>query len=116
VKICFQADANLNEDILAGVLRRLPEIDFQTADDAKLAKLSDPEVLAKAAAEGRILITHDRRTVPLHFGRFIQTHSSPGVFVVSQKAELVRIIEDLILIWFASDAEEYTNSIRTLPL
>ncbi|MDX6305058.1 MAG: hypothetical protein QOI77_2027, partial [Blastocatellia bacterium] len=44
------------------------------------------------------------------------THSSPGVLVVSQKAEVLRIIEDLILIWFASDAEEYINSIRTLPL
>jgi hypothetical protein len=116
VRIRFQADADFNEDILAGALRRLPEIDFQTATEAKLARLSDFEVLAKAAAEGRILITHDRKTVPFHFGRFIQTHNSPGVFVVSQKAELLRIIEDLILIWFASDAEEYINSIRTLPL
>jgi len=116
VKTRFQADANFNEDIVAGVLRRLPEIDFQTANEAELVRLSDHEVLAKAAAEGRILITHDRRTVPLHFARFIQTGSSPGVLVVSQKAELLRIIEDLILIWFASDAEEYTNSIRTLPL
>ena len=116
MKIRFQADANFNEDIVAGVLRRLPEIDFQTANEAKLARLSDAEVLAKAAADGRILITHDRRTVPLHFGRFIQTYSSPGVFIVSQKSEVLRIIEDLILIWFASDAEEYINSIRTLPL
>jgi len=116
VKIRFQADADFNEDIVAGVLRRLPEIDFQTANEAELARLSDHEVLAKAAAEGRILITHDRKTVPLHFARFIQIRSSPGVLVVSQKAEILRIIEDLILIWFASDAEEYTNSIRTLPL
>ena len=116
MKIRFQADANFNEDIIAGVLRRLPEIDFQTANEAKLARLSDPEVLAKAAAEDRILITHDRKTVPLHFGKFIQTCSSPGVLVISQKAEVLRIIEDLILMWFASEAEEYINSIRTLPL
>ena len=87
MKIRFQADANFNQDIVAGVLRRLPEIDFQTSNEAKL-----------------------------HFGRFIQIHTSPGVLVVSQKAEVLRIIEDLILIWFASDAEEYFNSIRTLPL
>jgi len=116
VKIRFQADANLNEDIVAGVLRRMPEIDIQTANEAKLAGLSDPDVLRKAAAEGRILITHDRKTVPHHFGMFIQTHRSPGVLIVSQKADVLKIIEDLILIWFASDAEEYINSIRTLPL
>jgi hypothetical protein len=61
VRIRFQADADFNEDIVAGALRRLPEIDFQTANEAKLARLSDFEVLAKAAAEGRILITHDRK-------------------------------------------------------
>ena len=114
--IRFQADANFNEDIVAGVLRRLPEIDFQTATETELARLSDSEVLAKAAAEGRVLVTHDRKTVPLHFGRFIQTQSSRGVLVVSQRAEVLRIIEDLILIWVASDAQEYINSIRTLPL
>ena len=62
MKIRFQADADFNEDIVSGVLRRLPEIDFQTASEAGLASLSDPEVLAKAAVEGRILITHDRKT------------------------------------------------------
>ena len=31
MKVRFQADADLNEDIVAGVQRRVPEIDFQTA-------------------------------------------------------------------------------------
>ena len=116
MKIRFQADSNLNEDIVSGVLRRVAEIDFQTADEAGLASLSDPEVLAGAAREGRIVVTHDRRTMPLYFAAFIETRSSPGVFVVSQKANVLRVIEDLILIWAASETDEYVNSIRTLPL
>jgi len=75
-----------------------------------------PDILHVAAEDGRILITHDRRTMPIHFGMFIETEPSPGVFVVQQDTEIVRIIEDLILIWAASEAEEYNNSIRTLPL
>lgn len=31
LKIRFQADTDLNEDIVAGVLRRQPEVDFGTA-------------------------------------------------------------------------------------
>ncbi len=31
----FQADADLKAEIVAGVLRREPSIDFQTADEAK---------------------------------------------------------------------------------
>ncbi len=75
-----------------------------------------PIILAIAAKEGRILVSHDRRTMPIHFGEFIETQISPGIFLVSQDAEIRKVIEDLILIWAASEAEEYVNSIRTLPL
>jgi hypothetical protein len=51
VKLRFQADADLNEDIVKGVLRREPGIDFQTATSAGLRGLSDLEVLALAAVE-----------------------------------------------------------------
>ncbi len=41
MKIKFQADADLNEDIVTGVLRRVPEIDFQTATEAGLIGIPD---------------------------------------------------------------------------
>lgn len=77
MKIRFQADENFNEDIVSGVLRRIPEIDFQTSGEANLENLTDFEVLAAAASEHRVLVTHDRRTMPFHFGRFIETEVSP---------------------------------------
>ena len=116
MKVRYQADADLNEDIVTGVQRRAPEIDFQTAAELELANLPDPAVLALAAREGRILVTHDRRTMPTHFGRFIEHHRSPGLIVISQKTDILPAIEDLILIWMASEAEEYVNSIFTIPL
>jgi hypothetical protein len=39
VKVRCQADADFNEDIVTGVLRRVPEIDFQTAHEAQLKGL-----------------------------------------------------------------------------
>jgi predicted nuclease of predicted toxin-antitoxin system len=116
VKTRFQADANLNDDIVSGVLRRVPQIDFQTALEADLHELPDQEVLALAARDGRILVTHDRKTMPAHFGKFIESQASPGVLIISQNTEILRAIEELILIWMASEAEDYVNSIRTLPL
>lgn len=47
MKVRFQADADLNAEIVAGVLRREPSIDFQTADEANLRRFPDPEVLAR---------------------------------------------------------------------
>ena len=116
MKVRYQADADFNEDIVTGVLRRAPEVDFETAHEAGLSGLEDLQVLALAADEGRILVTHDRRTMPRYFGEFIQSRTSPGLFVIPQHAELLIVIEELILIWAASEAEEYVNSIRSLPL
>ena len=114
MKVRFLADVNLNQHILSGVLRRVPEIDFKTAHEANLHGLPDSQVLAIAAREGRILVTQDRRTMPAHFGEFIGTNNSPGVLIIRQRTTIRRSIEGLILIWTASDGEEYANSIRRL--
>jgi hypothetical protein len=116
MKIRYQADADLNEDIVNGVRRRVPEIDFQYAEEADLSGIADLEVLSRAASDNRILVTHDRRTMPLHFAEFITSTDCPGVFVISQHAAISRVIDNLILIWHATEADEYINSIRTLPL
>jgi hypothetical protein len=112
----FQADADLNAEIVAGVLRRELSIDFQTVDEANLCRVPDPEVLALAAQEGRILVTHDRRTIPRHFAAFILHHSSPGVFIIAQTVSVRVAIEELLLVWAASESAEWRNLIVELPL
>ena len=114
MKVRFLADVNLNQHILTGVLRRVPEINFKTAHDARLHGLPDAQVLVVAAGEGRVLVSQDRRTMPASFGEFIKTNNSPGVLLVPRKMTMRRAIEGLILVWMASDAEEYVNSIRNL--
>ena len=54
-RILFQADANFDMNIVRGLKRRQPSIDFQSADDAGLRGKSDVEVLGIAADQGRIL-------------------------------------------------------------
>lgn len=115
MKIRFQADADFNEDIVAGVLRREPRVDFQTAGEAGLRGLGDLQALAMAAKEGRILVSHDRKTMPRHFADFLQSNSSPGLFIVSQKTDLLSAIEGLIFVWAASEAEEWVNTICAIP-
>jgi hypothetical protein len=116
VKIRFQADADLNEDIVAGILRREPRVDFQTAGQAGLRGLDDVEALAIAAKDGRVLVSHDRKTMPAHFAEFLRSSASPGLFIVSQKTDLLSAIEALLLVWAASEAEEWVNTICVIPL
>jgi predicted nuclease of predicted toxin-antitoxin system len=84
VKIRFQADADLNQFIVVGVQRREPDIDFRTAKDAGLRGLPDSEVLEIAAQDNRILVSQDFKTMPMAFAQFLDSHGSPGVFIVPQ--------------------------------
>jgi predicted nuclease of predicted toxin-antitoxin system len=57
---------DIDQDILRGLLRRVPDVDAVTAYEVGLDKAEDPELLAWAAESGRVLVTHDRRTMPAH--------------------------------------------------
>jgi len=116
VTVRYQADADLNQAIVTGVLRREPKVDFQTAFAANLAGVKDFDVLAIAAQQQRILISHDRRTMPSEFAEFIISNQSPGLIIVSRKLRVEVAIEELLLIWSASSAEEWVNRIAKLPL
>jgi hypothetical protein len=116
VTVRYQADVDLNQAIVTGVLRREPTIDFQTAFIAGLEGVQDPEVLSISAQQGRIPISHDRRTMPLEFARFITNNQSSSVIIVSRKLSIEIVIEELVLIWSASSAEEWINRIAKLPL
>jgi hypothetical protein len=59
----FLADADLNEGIVAGCLRREPTMDFLSANEANLEGVPDPEVLALATEQDRILVSHDFQTM-----------------------------------------------------
>jgi len=112
----FLADASLNHYIVTACRRREPAIDFLSATEASLEGIPDPEVLALAAADGRVLVTHDIHTMPQHFGDFVQSgRKSPGVFLVKQSTPVAKVAEALILIWGASDPSEWENLILEIP-
>ena len=96
--IRFLADASLHDAIVTGCLRHEPAIDFLSASEAKLEGVADPEVLAFATKQKRILVTSDFRTMPRHFGDFLEAHGRcAGVFLVKQRAPLAEVIEALVL-------------------
>lgn len=57
----FAADENFNNDIVRGLLRRVPTLDVVRVQDVGLSGADDAAVLEWAAAQGRIVITHGGR-------------------------------------------------------
>ena len=59
-------DENFNQRILRGLKRAIPHLDSVLAQSAGLQGVHDPPLLAWAAAQHRILVTHDVNTIPKH--------------------------------------------------
>jgi hypothetical protein len=80
------------------MVRAEPAADFLRAESAGMKGLKDPQVLALAAGEGRILISHDFESMPGHFRDFSAHHDSPGVFLMAQNLPVAVAIDALMLI------------------
>ena len=102
MKVRFQTDADFDRRIVRASLRREPTIDLQLATAARsgagLRGMPDAQVLAVAAQEGRLLLSHDHRTMPGHFGDFITTQDSPGVIIIPQRMLISVAVEWIITV------------------
>ena len=89
MSIRLQADNDLDQRIIDALRRLVPECEFKSAPEAgfHLGTL-DPEVLRRTAADDRVLVSHDLKTLPRHFGEFIQQHHSPGVIIIRQEVAI----------------------------
>jgi hypothetical protein len=110
-------DENFNNDILRGLLRQQPEIDVVRVQDVGLSGADDPDVLAWAAEEGRVLLTHDVRTITRYaYERVAAELPMPGVFEVSRALPLGQVVADLVLVATCSLPGEWEGQVRYLPL
>ena len=93
------SDADVHGDIIRGLRRRLPESDLVRAQDALPEGASDPEVLAWAVAENRVLITNDRNTmVGFAYQRVAVGDPVPGLIATTNKQSIGSAIDDIVLI------------------
>ena len=53
--------------------------------------------------------------MPAHFARFVTQATSAGLLIVSQTLDIREAIEQVLLVWVASDGEEWVNRIIFLP-
>ena len=110
-------DQDFDHDILRGLMRRVPDLDAVTAHEAGLGQAADPELLDWAAQSGRIVVTHDRKTMPEHAAtRSAGGERMPGVFVAPRRLPIGQVIDDLELMVTCSDENQWENIVRYLPL
>ena len=112
----FQADADFNQKVVIGLRRREPTLHFRTAAEGGVIGLSDSDVLNLAAEANLIVVSHDRQTMTRLFANYIQARASPGLVIVDQDLGIGAAIEELLLIWAATEHVEWRNTIGYVPI
>ncbi len=113
----FVADENFNGAVVRGLLRRRSTLDLVRVQDSDLSGISDPDLLAWAAREQRVVLTHDVTTLrQFAEDRICAGLPMPGVFEVGEHLSIREAIEDLVLIAECSQEGEWEGQVRFLPL
>lgn len=111
------ADENFDNTVVRGLLRRNPNIDIVRVQDVGLSGADDPTILAWAAQENRVLLTHDVATITRYaYERVTQGQPMPGVIEVGVDVSIGKVIEDILLILECSLEGELEGQIQYLPL
>ncbi len=113
----FLADHDLNENIVMGVLRREPAVTFSRVRDVGMQEAPDDAVLEYAQRELLLVVSHDVNTMPAAaYRRLARGRSFPGLVMVPQSVPVRCVIDGLLLIWSASELEEWREQVVFLPL
>ncbi len=111
------ADENFNGEIVRGLLLRQPDLELVRVQDVGLAGADDPDILAWAAENKRILLTHDRATMPDHaYERVAAEQEMAGVFILNDRMPVGQSIEEILLIAACSEQPEWSGRAVHLPL
>jgi hypothetical protein len=113
----FLADEDLRRAIVTATRRLEPTLEFAIAQDVGLQGVPDPEVLEFANANGLLVVSHDVNTMKAAAeARIADGRGVSGLFLAPQRHPVRAVAESLVLIWAASQAEEWGDRIQYLPI
>ena len=82
-----------------------------------MSERSDHEILEYATREALLVVSHDVNTMPAAASaRTAAGDSCSGLFMVQQTLPIKSVIESIVLIWSASELEEWRDQVVYLPL
>ena len=111
------SDENFNGDIVRGLFLRHPALDLLRVQDVGLEETEDPDILAWAAVNNRIILTHDRATMPdFAYARVATGQQMLGVFVIDDHMAMRQAIDEILLIEGCSEQAEWNGLVVYLPL
>jgi hypothetical protein len=112
-------DENISPAVRNQLLFHEPSLQVACIGDkaAPAYGTSDEKILKWIEQTGQILVSRNRRTMPVHLQKHLAAGGSiPGMLLLRRRTSMSELIEELLLIWHASHPEEFQNTIRYVPL
>lgn len=112
----FLADEDLRGSIVRAVRRMEPRLEISTVVELGQTSMSDEQALEFAWKNQWLLVSHDVSTMRAFAERRVADgQGMHGLFLAPQRRAIREIAECLILIWEASEFEEWRDRIVFLP-
>jgi hypothetical protein len=112
----FLAVEDLRGSIVGALRRMAPTLDIVTIVEENLSSATDEEVLEFAWQRELLVVSHDVNTMkPFAEQRITDERGIHGLFLVPQRRAIRMVAESLVLIWDASEFEEWRDQIVYLP-
>jgi hypothetical protein len=122
-------DEHIDPDLIRGLQARQSDLDVIRVHDVRLLHADDRDILAWAAGEqppgvpgvappqARVLVTHDRNTVPgFAYDRVRAGQPMTGVVVVDDRLSLGRMIDELLVVAVCTAEGELRDQVIYVPL
>ncbi len=111
------SDENFNGDIVRGLLLRRPDMQIVRVREIGLAGMDDASILAWAAENDRVVLTHDRATMPDHaYARVVAGEEMSGLFVLNDRWPVGQAIQEILLVDACSEQADWKGRVVHLPL
>ncbi|MEP6486935.1 DUF5615 family PIN-like protein [Microcoleus vaginatus GB2-A3] len=111
------SDENFNGDIVRGLFLRQPDLDLLRVQDVGLREADDPTILNWAVQNDRIVLSHDRVTMPdLAYEQLRDKEQMSGLFIINDRMPVRQAIDELLLLVNCSEQSEWKGVVLYLPL
>lgn len=109
-------DHDINYDIIKGLIKKIPNLDFTTPNKLGNSDETDENHLAWAWENKRVIVSHDVNTMTDAAKQRLKNGESIfGLILVSQSMPIGDVINELELIIQISEENDFENSVEWLP-
>jgi hypothetical protein len=119
LKVRCLLDENVPLHLKVALQRRAPSFDILRVGEEEAPPFGtlDPEILRYLSSAQRLLLTNNRASMPEHVaGHLAQGNHHWGIFRIRPSASMTEVIDACLLLWEASEAEEWLDALEWLPL